>query len=334
MGKQQDCLLYLVTIATGLKCEAITVVLYCARRKAHCTYCIAQHGAAGSWVFWGICAVRSLHSQLLGETLFWNSNLLRTSFWVTPLRTAREAEGKPLFQSLRLLLFCRGILPDCGCTEWWYLRSTCSTFKALRKGCFFLSLWGIWLFLLFELAKYKCRWSTKMLKLFIENVFRKSWLSGWSIANCNHKSALLPDPHNLQLFKINSRGSGADSTCLSSFTAIFCVMNRMALSLICRVLKNIVDSREQNQASAHSCFPSKHSNSNTFGLEHALDAYWESTCRQTFSWAAHCLLYCRLLRLAQTYRQFKSHFLLNLGTKKYDLFNFVDCQHIEIGIGN
>lgn len=49
-GKQQDCLLYLVTIATGLECEAIVVAL-CWQSKARCVdgspLCLPGHASEG-----------------------------------------------------------------------------------------------------------------------------------------------------------------------------------------------------------------------------------------------------------------------------------------------
>lgn len=44
-GKQQDCLLYLVTIATGLECEAITVALCWAEARPGARRDL-PHGAA------------------------------------------------------------------------------------------------------------------------------------------------------------------------------------------------------------------------------------------------------------------------------------------------
>lgn len=116
-GKQQDCLLYLVTIATGLKCEAITVVLYCAEGRPIAPTVLLSMGLPRAGVFLGICVVWSLHSQLLGETLFWNSHLPRMSFW--------SAGGWHLSvqPSSR-----EGAFP------------VCSTFKAVRKEVPFLAL--------------------------------------------------------------------------------------------------------------------------------------------------------------------------------------------------
>lgn len=114
----------------------------CKEGPLHLLYCSAW----GCWELGvlGICAVRSLHSQLLGETLFWNSNLLRMSFWRAGGWRLSVQPGKlkgSRFSSLYAFsYFARGILPDCGCTEWWCLCSTCSTFEAMRKEMPFLAL--------------------------------------------------------------------------------------------------------------------------------------------------------------------------------------------------
>lgn len=59
-GKQEDCLLYLVTIATGLECEAIMVALHGAEGRSVARGCCWVCGGQ-SWHVLGICAVCPLH---------------------------------------------------------------------------------------------------------------------------------------------------------------------------------------------------------------------------------------------------------------------------------
>lgn len=125
-GKQQDCLLYLVTIATGLECEAIMAAL-----------CWAEAGPAawrdGPSVAPRVCALCPLHLWLFtpGESFLWSTDLLRTWHsigcrWMTLLAGAAELEGSADFHSLSTYsYFARRILPDFNWSEWCYLGSTC-----------------------------------------------------------------------------------------------------------------------------------------------------------------------------------------------------------------
>lgn len=86
-GKQQDCLLYLVTIATGLKWEAVMEPLCCAGKAgwaAQTPYVAAGVGMGWGLVLFGCCTD---NFPLLGEALLWNSIFLRMSFsfgwWMT-----------------------------------------------------------------------------------------------------------------------------------------------------------------------------------------------------------------------------------------------------------
>lgn len=92
---------------------------------------------------------------------------------------------------------------------------------------------------------------------------------------CNHKTILQPDPSSLQLFEINSRGTEVQTACDSAFPAAGCVRGRRALSLVCGVLREILEGRTECVLIAvpTTLASNEHSNSHTFGLENALDAY-------------------------------------------------------------
>lgn len=100
-GKQQDCLLYLVTIATGLECEAIMVALCWAEARPVAWTDRPRVAARAGPCFGGF--VLSDHCtrgfSLLEKALLWNTDLLRTwcSFecrWMTLLAGASRARGK------------------------------------------------------------------------------------------------------------------------------------------------------------------------------------------------------------------------------------------------
>lgn len=56
-GKQQDCLLYLVTIATGLECEAVMVALHCAEGRPLAVGCCWVCGCQSRHVSGDLCCL-------------------------------------------------------------------------------------------------------------------------------------------------------------------------------------------------------------------------------------------------------------------------------------
>lgn len=129
-GKQQDCLLYLVTIATGLECEAIMAALCWAEaRPAAWTEhpCGCQ---AGPWlpafVLFAHCTCGFSLLLFSGALIYWERCLLLSAGgWLFLLEPA-ELEGSADFHSLPTYsCFARGILPDFNWSGWCYLGSTC-----------------------------------------------------------------------------------------------------------------------------------------------------------------------------------------------------------------
>lgn len=80
-GKQQDCLLYLVTIATGLECEAIMVALHCAEGRPVAMGCCWVCGCQSRHVSGDLCCLPiALIVSTAGWSSFLNSDLLRMWF--------------------------------------------------------------------------------------------------------------------------------------------------------------------------------------------------------------------------------------------------------------
>lgn len=87
-GKQQDCLLYLVTIATGLECEAITVALYCAEeRPVACTMllCVrlpeSWHVSADLCCFTMALIAFCSRESCSGALIYWERGFLAGCRW-------------------------------------------------------------------------------------------------------------------------------------------------------------------------------------------------------------------------------------------------------------
>lgn len=101
-GKQQDCLLYLVTIATGLECEAIMVALYCAKGRPIAYMVLLSMWLPESWHVSGdlccltiaLIAFRSWVKLFSGAVIYWECCFLLECRWMTHLHIASKAQGK------------------------------------------------------------------------------------------------------------------------------------------------------------------------------------------------------------------------------------------------
>lgn len=102
-GKQQDCLLYLVTIATGLECEAIMVALYCVEGRPMAYTVLLSMWLPEIWHVSGdLCsltiALIALHSWVKlysGTVIYWEHHcFLLECRWMTHLDIASKAQGK------------------------------------------------------------------------------------------------------------------------------------------------------------------------------------------------------------------------------------------------